>query len=54
MMAHLTMMAPRLLELHRVLKETGSIYLRCDPTVSHGPKQDFDGMKQAPPSASLC
>jgi site-specific DNA-methyltransferase (adenine-specific) len=35
MMAYLTMMAPRLLELHRVLKPTGSIYLHCDPTVSH-------------------
>jgi len=35
MMAYLSMMAPRLLELHRVLKETGSIYLHCDPTASH-------------------
>src|SRR5438270_3503390 len=35
MMAYLTMMAVRLLELHRVLKETGSIYLHCDPTASH-------------------
>jgi adenine specific DNA methylase Mod len=35
MMAYLTMMAARLLELHRVLKETGSIYLHCDPTASH-------------------
>ena len=35
MMAYLTMMTPRLLELHRVLKETGSIYLHCDPTASH-------------------
>jgi site-specific DNA-methyltransferase (adenine-specific) len=34
-MAYLTMMAPRLLELKRVLKETGSIYLHCDPTASH-------------------
>jgi DNA modification methylase len=32
MMAYLAMMAPRLIELHRVLKETGSIYLHCDPT----------------------
>ena len=32
MMAYLTMMAPRLSELHRVLKPTGSIYLHCDPT----------------------
>lgn len=35
MMAYLTMMAPRLAELHRVLKTTGSIYLHCDPTASH-------------------
>lgn len=35
MMAYLTMMAPRLLELHRVLKPAGSIYLHCDPTASH-------------------
>jgi site-specific DNA-methyltransferase (adenine-specific) len=35
MMAYLTMMAPRLAELHRVLKSTGSIYLHSDPTASH-------------------
>ena len=35
MMAYLTMMAIRLLELHRVLKPTGSLYLHCDPTASH-------------------
>ena len=35
MMAYLTMMANRLLELHRVLKSTGSLYLHCDPTASH-------------------
>ena len=35
MMAYLAMMAPRLLELHRVLKDTGSLYLHCDPTASH-------------------
>jgi DNA modification methylase len=35
MMAYLTMMAVRLVELHRVLKPTGSIYLHCDPTASH-------------------
>jgi site-specific DNA-methyltransferase (adenine-specific) len=34
-MAYLTMMAVRLLELHRTLKPTGSIYLHCDPTASH-------------------
>ena len=35
MMAYLTMMAQRMVELHRVLKDTGSIYLHCDPTASH-------------------
>lgn len=35
MMAYLVMMANRLLELHRVLKPSGSLYLHCDPTASH-------------------
>lgn len=35
MLAYLSMMAPRLKELRRVLKNTGSIYLHCDPTASH-------------------
>lgn len=35
MLAYLTMMAPRLVELRRALKPTGSIYLHCDPTASH-------------------
>jgi adenine specific DNA methylase Mod len=35
MMAYLTMMAVRLIELRRVLKPNGSIYLHCDPTASH-------------------
>ncbi len=34
-MAYLTMMCIRLLELKRVLKDTGTIYLHCDPTASH-------------------
>ena len=34
-MAYLVNMAPRLVELHRVLKSTGSLYLHCDPTMSH-------------------
>jgi len=34
-MAYLVMMANRLMELHRVLKPTGSLYLHCDPTASH-------------------
>lgn len=35
MFAYLIMMTVRLVELHRVLKPTGSIYLHCDPTASH-------------------
>jgi len=35
MLAYLSMMAIRLIELRRVLKPTGSIYLHCDPTASH-------------------
>jgi site-specific DNA-methyltransferase (adenine-specific) len=35
MMAYLAMMCPRLVELRRVLKPTGSLYLHCDPTASH-------------------
>jgi site-specific DNA-methyltransferase (adenine-specific) len=35
MMAYLVMMAARLVELHRVLKPTGSLYLHCDPSSSH-------------------
>lgn len=33
--SYLIYMAVRLLEMHRVLKETGTIYLHCDPTMSH-------------------
>lgn len=35
MLAYLCMMAPRLIELRRTLKKTGSLYLHCDPTASH-------------------
>src|SRR5207245_8569084 len=42
MMAYLAMMAPRLVELHRVLKPTGSLYLHCDPTASHYLKMLLD------------
>ena len=35
MTAYLVMMSTRLLEMHRVLKPTGSLYLHCDPTASH-------------------
>ena len=35
MMAYLVMMAIRIVEMHRILKPTGSLYLHCDPTASH-------------------
>jgi site-specific DNA-methyltransferase (adenine-specific) len=44
MMAYLIMMAVRLVELHRVLKPTGSIYLHCDPTASHYLKLILDAV----------
>ena len=44
MMAYLAMMAARLIELHRVLKPTGSLYLHCDPTASHYLKLLLDGV----------
>ena len=44
MMAYLTMMAVRLIELHRVLKPTGSLYLHCDPTASHYLKVILDSI----------
>jgi site-specific DNA-methyltransferase (adenine-specific) len=44
MMAYLTMMANRLLEMNRVLKPTGSLYLHCDPTASHYLKIVLDGV----------
>lgn len=43
-MAYLAMMAPRLVELHRVLKETGSLYLHCDDVASHYLKLLLDGI----------
>jgi DNA modification methylase len=44
LMAYLVMMANRLIELHRVLKPTGSLYLHCDPTASHYLKILLDGI----------
>ena len=44
LMAYLTMMANRLLELHRVLKSTGSLYLHCDPTAAHYLKVVLDSV----------
>ena len=43
-MAYLAMMAVRLVELHRVLKDTGSLYLHCDPTASHYLKLVLDAV----------
>ncbi len=40
--AYLAYMAIRLLECHRILKPTGSIYLHCDPTMSHYLKTTMD------------
>ena len=44
MQSYLIFMAVRLLEMHRTLKPTGSIYLHCDPTASHYLKLLMDGM----------
>lgn len=44
LMAYLCMMAPRLVELRRALRRTGSIYLHCDPTASHYLKILMDGI----------
>ena len=48
MMAYLVMMAPRLVELRRALKPSGSIYLHCDPTASHYLKLLMDAVFGAP------
>ncbi len=42
--AFLCFMAVRLLEMHRILKPTGSIYLHCDPTASHYLKELMDAI----------
>ena len=47
MLAYLSMMAPRLVELRRALKPTGSIYLHCDPTASHYLKMLMDAVFNA-------
>ena len=44
MQAYLTMMAVRLLEMYRVLKQTGTIYLHCDKTASHYLKTIMDAI----------
>jgi adenine specific DNA methylase Mod len=45
-MAYLAMMSVRLIELHRVLKPSGSLYLHCDPTASHYVKLILDAIFQ--------
>ena len=47
MLAYLAMMAPRLVELRRVMKPTASIYLHCDPTASHYLKMLMDAVFEA-------
>ena len=42
--AYLIFMARRLLEMHRILKPDGSIYLHCDCTMSHGLKMVMDSI----------
>ena len=42
--AFLCFMAVRLLAMHRILKDTGSIYLHCDPTASHYLKELMDAI----------
>jgi site-specific DNA-methyltransferase (adenine-specific) len=42
MMAYLTYIAQRIIEMHRILKYTGSLYLHCDPTASHYMKGVLD------------
>lgn len=42
--AYLVMMAPRLVQLHRVLKHTGNLFLHCDPTASHYLKIMLDAL----------
>ena len=44
MKAYLIMMGIRMLEMHRILKPTGSIYLHCDPTASHYLKTMMDAV----------
>ncbi len=43
-LAYIINMTPRLVELHRVLKRTGSLYLHCDPTMSHYLKVMLDAI----------
>ena len=44
LMAYLVNITPRLVEIHRLLKQTGSVYLHCDPTASHYLKVIMDAV----------
>lgn len=44
MLAYIVQMSARLIELHRILKPTGSLYLHCDPTASHYLKLILDSI----------
>ena len=44
MKAYLTYIAQRIIEMHRILKDTGSLYLHCDPTASHYLKVVLDNI----------
>ena len=44
MLAYLSMMAPRLVEIRRIMKPAALIYLHCDPTASHYLKLLMDGV----------
>ena len=44
MMSYVTYLAQRIIQLHRVLKSTGGLYLHCDPTASHYIKILLDGV----------
>ena len=48
--SYLAYMAARLIEMHRVLKPTGSLYLHCDPTMSHYVKLVLDALARDLPS----
>lgn len=43
-LSYLIYMAVRIMELHRILKDTGSLYLHCDPTMSHYLKMVLDAI----------
>ena len=44
MKSYITYMAQRVIQLHRILKQTGSLYYHCDPTAGHFVKLMLDGI----------